>query len=73
MLTEDYNKIMQEEIDRLNKDSKIPMSHGTLTIFIHGYKLAAYHWHNQGLVEGWNDHIKKLNQLMEPLPKDRGP
>jgi len=64
---ERYREKMQEEIDRLNKDYKEPMSQGTLLIFIHSYELAARHWHQQGLIEGWNDHIEKLTQLMEPL------
>ena len=35
--------------------------------FIAGYYLGTRHGSSQGLTEGWNDHIKKLAQLMEPL------
>jgi hypothetical protein len=65
MFTEEYNKVMREEIDELELDA--PLSHAHKTAFIHGYKLASHHWHSRGLIEGWNDHIKKLNQIMEPI------
>ncbi|MCK4816968.1 hypothetical protein KA005_14460 [bacterium] len=68
--TDQYNKIMHKEIDEL--ELEISLSNSYRIAFIHGYKLAAHHWHHQGLLEGWNDHIKKLNQLMKLLPIDRG-
>ena len=59
-------KLLEEVKDVENKIGG-PMSHEARLAFDLAYSTAANYWHNAGLTEGWNDHIKKLAQLMEPL------
>jgi len=59
-------KLLKEVKDVENKIGG-PMSHEARLAFDVAYTTAANYWHQQGLIEGWNDHIKKQTQLMEPL------
>ena len=62
-----YQQKLLEEVKDVEKKMGIPMSHEARLSFDIGYSTAANYWHQQGLIEGWNDHIEKLTQLMEPL------
>jgi len=64
---ERYHAKMLEETKKIDKQIGMPMSHEARYYFDIGYNTAANHWYGAGLVEGWNDHIKKLALLMEPL------
>ena len=66
-MLERYKNKKFEEIKEIEKKLGMPMSHEGRLYFDIGYDLAARHWHQQGFIEGWNDHIKKQVQLMEPL------
>jgi hypothetical protein len=59
---EPYDTKMQLEINELESNAPLPSS--WKTAFIHGYQLAAYYWHRQGLKEGWDNHIREFNLLM---------
>jgi len=62
-----YQAKLLEEVKDVENKIGGPMSHEARLSFDVGYSTAANYWHNTGLLEGWNDHIKKLAQLMEPL------
>ena len=64
--TERYKQEWMKRLKQIEGDSK-PLPELSRIAFIHGYESAAMYWHRQGFIEGWNDHIKKLSQLMEPL------
>ena len=62
---ERYKQAWIKKLELLEENGPLPEL--SRIAFIHGYESAALFWHQQGLTEGWNDHIKKLAQLMEPL------
>ena len=64
--TERYKRGLKNTIAVLEEDvGELPKSYKDGIAY--GYHAAANSWHNAGLIEGWNDHIEKLTQLMEPL------
>ena len=63
---ERYKILLEKEIVAIEKEEgSLPKAYREGMRF--GYILAATQWHGAGLLEGWNDHIKKLALLMEPL------
>jgi len=64
--TERYKRGLKNTIAVLEEDvGELPKSYKDGITY--GYHAAACYWHNTGLTEGWNAHIEKLAQLMEPL------